>query len=318
MSQQQQQQNTGPPYAPKYASPGGRPDVLPDIPISAVFLVIYLGFAVTNMTIFQLNNRRQHKFVFSGLLFGFCMSRIVAFTLRIVWAKYRNNVSLALAATVFVNAGVLILYILNLVFAQRMLRALQPRIGWHRSISIALKIFYAGIGIGLALIIYSIIQTAYTKDLALLDAARKIQLGVSTYLLVFTTIPFWLLLTAHVLLPKSEDAEVFGHGTMRTKLIILCCTTAIAIFIAGFKTGTAYMPPRLVTDPAWYQSKPAFYVFQFVLEIFILSLFTISRVDKRFHIPNGSKGPGDYSRGHNEEEKDERSGSDGNDGGGSV
>lgn len=41
-----------------------------DIPISAVFLVLYIGGAVTHMTIFQLNKRKGHKFLMSGLLFG--------------------------------------------------------------------------------------------------------------------------------------------------------------------------------------------------------------------------------------------------------
>lgn len=41
-----------------------------DIPITAVFLVLYMCGAATHMTIFQLNKRKGHKFLMSGLLFG--------------------------------------------------------------------------------------------------------------------------------------------------------------------------------------------------------------------------------------------------------
>ncbi|KAI1266917.1 hypothetical protein F5Y18DRAFT_352133 [Xylariaceae sp. FL1019] len=289
-------QSSGPPYASPNASPGGLPSIIPDVPIDAVFIVIYLCFAATNMTILQVNLRRGHKFIMSGMLFGFSFSRTVTLILRIVWATRQHNVRLAIAANIFVNAGVLLLYVINLIFAQRILRAKQPKLGWHRSGSIILKAFYVGIGIALALVIYSVIQSSYTKDVHLLRIARDIQLAAITYLLVFTTLPLWLLLAAHILLPKADDAELFGHGSMRGKVIILTITTCLAIIIAGFKAGVAWETPRPVSDPAWYQQKPAFYVFNFVLEITILSIFTISRVDKRFHIPDGSSGPGDYSR----------------------
>jgi len=67
----------GGPYPSNTAGMGGVPTITPDIPICAVFIVIYLSFAATNMTIFQINKRRQHKFVLSGLMFGFCMARTV-------------------------------------------------------------------------------------------------------------------------------------------------------------------------------------------------------------------------------------------------
>ncbi|KAI0905480.1 hypothetical protein F4823DRAFT_610985 [Ustulina deusta] len=291
-----QMQQSGPPYASRYAGIGGLPEVIPDIPISAVFLALYLCSAITNMTILQINLRRQHKFIISGALFGFSMSRIITFILRIVWALNPHNVRLAIAANIFVNAGVLIVYVINLIFAQRILRARQPAFGWHPAISIALKVFYVGIAASLILVIYSVVQSSYTLNTNTLLAARDIQLAAVTYLLVFTTLPIWLLVVAHFLLPRSADEETFGHGSMRSKVIINVLSTCICILIAGFKAGTAWETPRPVSHPAWYHSRPAFYVLLFVLEIIVLVLLTVSRIDKRFHIPNGSKQPGDYSR----------------------
>lgn len=55
------------------------------------------------------------------------------------------------------------------------------------------------------------------------------------------------------------------------------------------------MPPRPRNDPAWYHSQACFYIFNFGIEIIVVYLYVLVRVDRRFHIPNGSKGPGDYS-----------------------
>jgi hypothetical protein len=83
---------------------------------------------------------------------------------------------------------------------------------------------------------------------------------------------------------------------MASKAIIVVLSSALCILIAGFKAGANWSTPRPVTNPAWFHSKASFYVFNFVLEILILCLLTFSRIDKRFHIPNGSTKPGDYTR----------------------
>jgi hypothetical protein len=49
---------------------GGAPEIGVDIPITAVFLAMFIMGAVAHMTIFQLNRRKGHKFLMSGLLFG--------------------------------------------------------------------------------------------------------------------------------------------------------------------------------------------------------------------------------------------------------
>jgi hypothetical protein len=64
------QMTKSPPYAPTIWALGGTPEIGTDIPITAVFLFLFVIGAVTHMTIFQLNRRKGHKFLMSGLLFG--------------------------------------------------------------------------------------------------------------------------------------------------------------------------------------------------------------------------------------------------------
>jgi len=63
---------------------------------------------------------------------------------------------------------------------------------------------------------------------------------------------------------------------------------------ASFRAATNYKNPRPRDDPAWYDAKWCFYFFNFTVEIVVVFLYIVLRVDRRFHIPDGSKGPGDY------------------------
>jgi len=96
-----------------------------DVPITAVFLLLFLLGAIAHMTIFQKNKAKGQKFVMSAMIFGFCMSRIVATIMRIVWATHPHNISVAIAAQIFVAAGVVLLFVINLIFTQRVIRASQ-------------------------------------------------------------------------------------------------------------------------------------------------------------------------------------------------
>ncbi len=133
----------GPPYPSFIAVIGGTPTISVDVPVDAVLICLYLCSAAANMTIFQLNKRKGIRFVPSAMLFGFSMARIITLVLRISWACFANNAALALAAQIFINAGILVVYIVNLIFTQRLLRALQPPIGWHPRTRTLFDVLYA-------------------------------------------------------------------------------------------------------------------------------------------------------------------------------
>ncbi|CAI7570377.1 unnamed protein product [Penicillium bialowiezense] len=206
----------GGPYMPKTAGMGLRPTITLDVPICAVFLALFLIGAVCHMTLFRRNLARGHKFIPSAMTFGFCMSRIVANAIRIAWACHVTNISLAIAAQIFVAAGVLLLFILNLLYAQRMFRAVYPGLGWSRAFSWAFKALYGLVVVTIIMVITCVVQSA------------------------------------------------------------------------SFRAATSWMPPRPVTDPAWYHSKACFYVFDFAIDIMVVALFFVARVDRRFWVPNGS------------------------------
>ncbi|CZT42296.1 uncharacterized protein RSE6_02158 [Rhynchosporium secalis] len=297
------------PYPPPVANLGGVPIKGLDDPITAVFLFLFVLGAVAHMTILQVNMRRGHKFIISALLFGFCMARITTCTMRLVFSSYPHNVSIAIAAGIFVAAGVLLLFIINLIFTQRVTRARHPNWAWSKGFSLAFKIYYITIVLLLIALIFCTVQAFYTLDTNIRRIDRDIQLLGGTYFAVAAFLPIPLL-GLNFLIPRSESSssccphriDKFGSGRFRSKIYILLLSSILLTFGAAFRAGIAYLPrPR--NDPAWYHAKACFYVINFTIEIVVVALYVVVRVDKRFHVPDGSRGPGDYS-GRQRESKD--------------
>ena len=238
-----------PPYPPQGASIGGLPTVSVDVPALAVFIALYLTSAVSNIIIFQTNRKKGHWFFLSALLIGFSMARVLTCVLRIVWACEPTNVSVAIAAQIFVNAGILIVYIINLLFAQRILRARRPEIGWNWGLRIFFRIVYVMIGAALVLIIVLTVYSFYTLNPAIHSYAMWIQRSAILFLFLVAATPL-IILSLAFLLPRTSD-EHFGKHSMRTKAIILLAGACICTTIAGFKVGTLWSAPRAATNPAW-------------------------------------------------------------------
>lgn len=286
----------GPPYPLTTASLGGQPTVSVDVPISAVFLALFIIGAASHMTIFQRNLGRGHKFIPSAATFGFCMARIMANIMRIVWAVKPTNVQVAIAAQIFVAAGVIILFILNLLFAQRMLRASHPHIGWSRITSNFFLALYILIIITLAMVITATVQSLYSLNNNTRRIDRDIQLYGSTYFTVISFLPF-IILAFVFFVPRraGQQFDAFGEGSWTAKASIVATAAFCLCLGAAFRTGTSYMDPRPMTDPAWYHHKACFYVFNFGLEAFVMFMYLFVRFDKRFFVPNGSSKVKSYS-----------------------
>lgn len=289
-------QQSGPPYPPTTASLGGLPTKDVDIPISSVFLVLFLLGAVGHMTIFITNLRRKHKFILSGLIFGFCMTRITAQIMRIVWACHPRSINVAIAASVFTAAGVLLLFVCNLLFAQRIFKAMHPRSGWNPFFRHTFTALYVLIVVTLAMLITSVIQSSFTLNTNTKRIDRDILLYGQTLFAIVSFLPIPIVVIG-LLLPRKTHVEKFGHGRWRHKIWILLTASAILCLGASFRAGTNYAGgKRPITNPAGYQSKACFYIFNYAIEIVVVYFYLFLRIDKRFWVPNKSHGPGDYSK----------------------
>jgi hypothetical protein len=228
-------------------------------------------------------------------MFGFCMSRIVTCILRIAWTAKPTNARLAIAAQIFTNAGILVVYIVVLLSSLRIFRATHPKLGWNRVFRKVLIASYYVLLVALLLVIAFSVLSLYTLNLTLRSVALWMQRGAILYMLLFNVLSLVLFLLS-VMLPRASDNENFGTGSMGSKMTIVGIAIFFINFIAGFRTATVWTAPRPASDPGWYQTKPASYVILFAFEIIIVYLFIITRFDRRFWVPNGSCKPGDYSQ----------------------
>ncbi|KAF3490873.1 uncharacterized protein GIQ15_00390 [Arthroderma uncinatum] len=284
----------GPPYPPAGASIGGRATAPVDVPISAVFIAIFLAGAVSHFTIFRKNLKRNYKFIPSAASGGFCMARVVANVLRIVWAAKPMNVNVAIAAQVFVAAGVLILFVLNLIFAQRLLRASHPKVGWSRPASYAFKMLYILIGLTLVIVITASVHSFFTLNPNARRIDRDLQLFGGSVLTFVAFLP--LPIVAFILaVPRKQPIDQFGSGSWSAKVIIVVTAACLLTLGAGFRIGVSASPPRPANIPAWYHHKASFYIFNFVLEAIVVYMFLFGRIDRRFYVPNGSSKERNYA-----------------------
>jgi hypothetical protein len=231
------------------------------------------------------------------------MSRIVTCSLRISSVVYPHNIRLAIATQIFTVAGVLIVFVVNLLWTQRIVRSLHPHIGWHRIPSLVLKLLWPTIALTLIALITVTVQSFYTLRPRTHFIDRAIQLYGVTFLAVISFLPLPILALAFAV-PRTQRHDKFGAGRLRVKVAVLVTGAMLVCFGASYRAGTTWRAPVPLTEPMpGYFHKAAFYIVDFGVEILTVGLYALMRVDLRFHVPDGARGPGAYSSSEALEEK---------------
>ncbi|THW36326.1 hypothetical protein D6D21_08757 [Aureobasidium pullulans] len=297
------------PYRPEVQSLGGTPTIPVDIPVCAVFMLLYIIAGVLHFGTFLRNKKVGKKFIFGGMMFGLCKIRIVTLSLRIAWACYPRNIRLGIAAQIFVNIGVVLLYFVNLFFTQRIVRAQHPNFGWSKLFTPLIPIICAITVLTIIALIVAVIQSFYTLDKNIHRIDRIIELYGPTAFSAIAFVPIVIITISTLLrlIPSvrgQKALDKFGSGKMSTKIAIVIPSAALLTLAASLKAGTSYLRqvPLLTPDNTpeptpWYFNRGIFYGFGFGVEIIILFFYMAVRVDKRFIIPDGAKRPYSYAGG---------------------
>lgn len=213
-----------------------------------------------------------------------------------------------MAAMIFVYAGVILLFIANLFFTQRLVRAQHPHFGWSKPFSAALPALLAIMILTILSLIAGVIMEFYSLKDSVAVAVRDIQIYGSTFYAVvaFLPIPVVIISTLarqHPKIKMTQTLDKFGEGSMTSKIIIILFSAAILTTGAAYRSGTTWLPPiplmrnGVPVEGPWYFSRGSFYAFNFSLELFVVWFWLAVRIDKRFIIPNGAKGPYSYGSG---------------------
>jgi hypothetical protein len=252
-------------------------------------LLYIIGFII-HVLIFRHSRNNKRPFRLSILLIYICFFRIVTLSLRIAWATNLTNVGLVITAQIFVTAGVLILFILNLIFVQRLLRAMHPCIGWHPITNSLFVVYYVLVFLSLVSVISCFIQSLYTLDPHTRQVDHAVTLYGGTFFLVaaFSPVPFVLVNSFAAQRKGREQGQDMDKtvspqrprmaGSVVHGSVVLVAAALLLTLGAGFRTGLAY-------SPAWYHSKACFYVFNFVTELGVIYLYAVVCVDRMFYVP---------------------------------
>lgn len=292
----------GPPYLPPGPLPGGIPSTRVDVPVCAVLMAGYLAAAVAHMALFRRNLARGRKFVPSAIAFGFCMSRIATTALRIAWAAVggstAHHVSLAIAAQVLVYAGVVLLFALNLLFALRLLQAASSSVS-PRLLQRLFRLLVVLLVLAIVMVIVVVVQSFYSLNPHVHRVDRAVELAALTFFAVLAFLPLPLAVLALLLLrashsgpdASSERPVSSEHVSSPTDALVVLLAAVLLCLGASFRCAAAWLAHpslrQLLFPPPspWYDSKPAFYCFNFAVDIFVVYLFLLARVDRRFYLP---------------------------------
>jgi hypothetical protein len=147
-------------------------------------------------------------------------------------------------------------------------------------------------------VIVATVKSFYTLNTHSLKSIRTVQRFAMVYFTVFSFLPIPIVLLARFI-PGGNKTRFGKLGTMTHKVIIVViaaallsksqlnesvqCTLTPVALENSFRAGINFLPPRPVTNPAWYHKRAAFYVFLPTIEVLVVALYAITRVDQRLH-----------------------------------
>lgn len=273
-----------PPYPLNTAQIGGIPSVAVDIPPLAVFLSLHSTAAVISMFLAESHRRKGYGRTVPIITFLFSGERVLACAVRMAWAFRPGNVRVAVASQVLLQAGVLLLLLLNLILAERVLLGQRPGPRARWCLRVLLGAMSALTVSALIMVVVSIIVSVYSLDQRTIEQCRDVQRAAATYLVVLAVAPAALLLVATLLStePISRVTKV-----RRSEVAIVLSSCLLCTLNAGFKAGVVWARPKSLFDPAWYHSRACLYTFVLGTEVVALVLVLATRADLKF-IPAAS------------------------------
>lgn len=193
-----------------------------------------------------------------------------------------------------------VVFAVNILLTQRIIRSMHPQIGWSRPFSLATRSMALSVPLNIVLLISSLIGFFLSNGVPTRLAAFEglLKFGVS-WNIVLVTFPFLAVGIACAF--PGPKPEKFGRGHLRVKTSLVMFSSALLTTGAVVRTYAIFNPRSLAENDVLY-GKPVFYTTQFMLEAVVVAGYALLRFDLLFHIPNGSSRPGDYSA-TNETEK---------------
>lgn len=174
---------------------------------------------------------------------------------------------------------------------------MHPKLGWHPLFSyFTLFLIWsvpAVIIINITTLSISLFSVGHESRMA--SAERALMFG-SGWNIMLSIMPLLILLAAGAI-PTMRNPERFGEGSLANKVALLAYASTTLAVGAAMRASAMANPAPSDTQSVIF-GKALFYSTGFMLEILVVGLYALARIDLLYHVPNGSYRPGDYSASH--------------------
>lgn len=183
------------------------------------------------------------------------------------------------------------MFAVNLVLAQRVVRAMHPAFGWGLGFTTFSHFLLFSIPAVIAMNAVSVSVNFFSTETVQREVTEELLTFGSSWNLMLAAMPlFWVFLASAIPGPPIEN---FGVGDFRSKTSLLVFGAITMSVGAGVRLAISVNAPSS-TSPL--SGKVVFYITGFLLETITVAAYAYFRLDLLFHIPNGAMGPGAYSK----------------------
>ncbi|PFH57952.1 hypothetical protein XA68_14346 [Ophiocordyceps unilateralis] len=277
---------------------GGVPTASEDGAVTFLFLLVFALAAFLNIRIFQKNRKRHHKFLLSMPFIVFCLTRVLLCFFRFTWSFLKPPFPRAIVFlnSLFDAAGLPLVFPANLIFAQRIIRAMHPIFGWHPILNIVTLSLAASVLILLIISTIAIFILFFAAPSTINQSAILTMLNFfgAWKLMLCLVPPIWIFIACAMPGPPPQN---FGTGHLRLKTTLVVFSTVTLAVGQAVRLAASDNPKAAFTGSPLF-GKPMFYTIGFFLETLTIFGYIIFRFDNLFYVPDGARGPGDYALNH--------------------
>ncbi|RCI16637.1 hypothetical protein L249_2571 [Ophiocordyceps polyrhachis-furcata BCC 54312] len=275
---------------------GGVPNSTEDGLVTFIFLLLFALGAFLHLVRLIQNNKRRHRFLLSMPIIVFCISRTVYCIFRFAWAFLKPPFPRGVVAmsVILERDWFAVLLIPNLIIVRRIIRAMHPDFGWNKLFTMAGNALVVSIAPVELMSFIAFFVGIFAFGRASVPGIKQALELAASWNLMLAYLPLVAVFAACAV--PGPAIENFGSGSFRFKTALLVFNS-ITLAVGQTMRLALVDNPEAALEGSAIAGKAVFYTTAFFLECLTVFSYLIFRFDNLYWVPDGSHGPGDYSRG---------------------
>ena len=210
---------------------------------------------------------------------GYAVSCVMACALRICTTILSQNIKILVAYTVFLNIGVVLMFMLNLALARRLMRAKFPTLGVHPGCSLLFWGLCTLCALAIIMALAVIIQACFALDNRIKNIDRVVQLSALTTFAIISFIPLPIVTAA--LFQPDVILRFFAYDRPIARVRLLLIATFTVCLSSSYRCGVTWLDPvPLIHPKPKYMHTACFYAFYFMSDFIVIAMHAVTRVDR--------------------------------------